>query len=98
MSVTKVTIHVGEVRALLNSGGVMAELQKHCDQAAARCNGLVEWHSPMGAPAFVADVDNAPFTAVGKVRMARTGHPGQDHMATAMYDAKHKALLRGTGW
>lgn len=98
MSVTRVTIHKGAVRALLNSGGVMGELQKHCDQAAARCNGLVEWHSPMDPPAFIAEVDNAPYSAVGKVRMANAGHPKQGHMATAMYDAKHKALLRGCGW
>ena len=91
----QVRVHVGEVRALLNSGGVMAELQKHCDQAAARCNGLVEWHSPMQGDAYRAVVDNAPYTAVGKVVMNSLGDDG---LAVAHEDAKHNTLLKGSGW
>ena len=97
MNVT-VKVHTGEVRSLLNSDGVVGELQGHCDAAAERCNALVEWHSPMNAPAFVGEVDHGRYAAVGKVRMVRTGHPRQDHMATAMYEAKHKVLLKGCGW
>ena len=98
MIVTRVKVNVGPLRELMNSGGVVGELQEHCEAAAARCNGLVEWHSPMDAPAFSADVDTGGFTAVGKVTMNRTGTSAQGHMATAMYDAKHKALLKGCGW
>lgn len=91
----QVKIHIDEVRALLNSGGVVDELQRRCDAAAARCNGLVAWHSPMDGPAYSAHVDNAPFTAVGKVTMNRLGRDG---MAVAHEDAKHSTLLRGCGW
>lgn len=91
----QVKIHTGEVRALLNSGGVVAELQKHCGQAAARCNALVEWHSPMRAPAYRAVVDTGGYTAVGKVAMNSLGRDG---MAVANEDAKHNTLLKGCGW
>ena len=91
----QVKIHVGEVRALLNSGGVMGELQKHCDQAAARCNGLVQWHSPMRPDAYKAIVDNAEYTAIGKVVMNGLGRDG---IAVAHENAAHNTLLKGCGW
>lgn len=92
----KVKVHTGAVRALLNSGGVMAELQKHSDAAAARCNALVEWHAPMNAPAYIAIVDNAPYTAIGKV-VINTGL-GCDGNAALYYEAKYKCLENGSGW
>ena len=92
----QVKVHTGAVRELLNSPGVMGMLQEQCDPAAARCNALVEWHSPMQAPAFIAKVDNGKFTAVGKVFM----NPGlgRDGKAVMYYEAKHKVLLKGCGW
>lgn len=92
----KVEVHTPAVRVLLNSGGVMAELQKHSDAAAARCNALVEWHSPMSAPAYIAVVDNASYTAVGKVVINRG--LGDDGKAALYYEAKYKCLENGSGW
>lgn len=92
----QVKVNTGEVRALLNSGGVVAELQKHADEAAARCNALVEWHSPMDAPAYIGVVDNAPYTAVAKV-VINSGL-GKDGDAALYMEAKHKILARGSGW
>ena len=91
----QVKSHVGEVRSLLNSGGVMGELQKHCDQAASRCNGLVEWHSPMRSDAYSAVVDNARYTAIGKVVMNSLGRDG---LAVVHENAAHNTLLKGCGW
>ena len=94
-NVTKVTIDTPEVRALLNSDGIVAELRTHCEQAADRCNGLVRWHSPMRTPAYRAAVDNGRYTAVGKVAMNGLGRDGQ---AVAQENAAHNTLLNGTGW
>ena len=91
----QVKIHIGEVRACLKSGGVRALLQSECDAAAARCNDLVSWHSPMDSPAYSAHVDDGAFTAVGKVTMNGLGRDGN---AVAYENAKHNTLLRGCGW
>ena len=93
-----VKINTGTVRDLLNSPGVVGILKEECEAAAERCNGLVDWHSPMEAPAFIGEVDKGRYSAVGKVRMANVGSPEQSHMAAAMYEAKHKVLLKGCGW
>ena len=95
MSVEKITIHVGEVRELLNSPGVVAELRRHCDEAAERCNDAVRWHSPMRDPAYKAVVDNGRYTAVGKVVMNGLGKDGN---AVAAENAAHNTLLKGSGW
>lgn len=92
---SQVKLNVGEVRALLNSDGVVALLQGECDAAAGRCNGLVEWHSPMEAEAYGASVDRGKFTAIGKVYMRSLGPDG---LAVAHEDAAHNTLLRGCGW
>jgi len=92
---TQVKINIGEVRSLLNSDGIVGILQEECDAAAARCNGLVEWHSPMHADAYGASVDHGRYTAVGKVYMR---HLGRDGLAVAYEDAAHNTLLKGCGW
>ena len=91
----RVEIDVAGVRELLNSDGVVSLLQSECDAAAARCNGLVSWHSPMDAPAYRGVVDHAPYSAVGKVVMNGLGRDG---LAVAHEDAKHNTLLKGCGW
>ena len=91
----QVKIHTGEVRALLNSAGIVDLLQGQCDQAAVRCNGLVRRHAPMKAQAYGAAVDNGRYSAIGKVYMRRLG---KDGLAVAYEDAKHNTLLKGCGW
>lgn len=93
---TQVKIHISEVRSLLNSDGIVGVLQEECDAAAARCNGLVEWHSPMKVEdAYGASVDHGKYTAIGKVYMK---HLGKDGMAVAHENAKNNTLLKGCGW
>lgn len=96
MIVTNVKVHIGGVRDCLKSGGVVSELRTHCEHAAARCNGLVQWHSPMNSPAYKAVVDEAKYTAVGKVVM-NTGL-GTDGNAVEHENAAHDTLMRGCGW
>ena len=91
-----VKVHTKAVRALLNSDGIVSLLKEQCDPAAERCNALVEWHSPMQAPAYLSAVDNGEYTDIGKVFM----NPGlgRDGRAAMHYEAKHNVLLKGCGW
>lgn len=98
MSVTKVTVDTGAVRDLLHSAGVRSLLMDECEQAADRCNALVQWHSPMQADAYGAGVQDGGFTAVGIVGMRNLGPYKDGQHAVHYYEAKHKVLLRGTGW
>ena len=95
----QVKIHVGAVRECMRSAGVRSVIQRECDAAAARCNDLVEWHSPdkspMRSPAYSAHVDDGEYTAVGKVAMNRLGRDG---LAVVYEDAAHNTLLKGCGW
>ena len=98
MSVSKVSISTAAVREILRSDGVKAILREECEEAAERCNRLVEWHSPMEAESFGGDVQDGGFTAVGIVGMRHLGPREDGRLAVAHYDAKHKVLLKGTGW
>lgn len=91
----QVKINIGEVRSLLNSDGISGILQEQCDAAAARCNSLVQWHSPMNAEAYGSAVDHGAYTAIGKVYMRSLGRDG---MAVVYEDAAHNTLLKGCGW
>lgn len=91
----QVRLNIGEVRSLLNSGGVSGILQEQCDSAAARCNSLVRWHSPMDAEAYGSAVDHGRYTAIGKVYMRSLGRDG---LAVAYEDAANNTLLKGCGW
>ena len=91
----RVKVHTGAVRELLHSGGITGILESESQAAAARCNGMVEWHSPMADP-YVAFVDDGGYTSIGKVAMRRG--LGKDGMAAQHYEAKHAVLLKGSGW
>ena len=91
----EVELHMGEVRAVLKSGGVVGILQREATAAAGRCNALAQWHSPMYADAYKAAVDQGEYTAIGKVVMNSLGRDGN---AVAYENAAHGTLLKGCGW
>ena len=95
MNVTNVTIHIGGVRAVMKSGGIVGIMEEECGAAADRCNGLVSWRTPMRSQAYRAQVDIGNFTAIGKVVMNSLGRDGK---AVAYENAKHNTLLKGCGW
>ena len=95
MNVISVEVHPEGVIEVCKSGGVRGLIQSETSAAAARCNGMVEWHSPMADP-YAGVVDEGDYTPIGKVVMKRG--LGRDAQAAQHYEAKHKVLLSGSGW
>lgn len=91
----QVSVNVSEVRRVLKSPEMRAFLSTECDAAAARCNSLAQFHSPMYADAYGSYTSEGKYTAIGHVATRRIGRNG----TAAIYEnAAHNTLLKGCGW